>query len=160
MLTLVKRIGVGLLLVTALAGCSISRQVTAAPAGTKIGKIYVERNKYVLMGGLNAEIVSQLQGLGFDVGTYDEGAPRPADGEYWIVYTANWRWDMAMYLTYFQATLLDNGRVLGRVSYDATWGGGRPDKFGRTGEKIRPLLIDLMGNVERAHPAATSLGSR
>ena len=56
---------------------------------------------------------------------------------------------MAMYLTYFRATLYENGRVLGEVEYDAKMGGGNMKKFGKTAEKIRPLLTELLGKVER-----------
>lgn len=141
---------------SALTGCSIVRKVDAAPPGTTVGTIYVQRNANVHMSGLHDELLAQLKGLGFAVATYD--GDRPKEARHVLSYTANWKWDMAMYLTYFQATLLDDSKVLGRVEYDANMGGGRPDKFGKTAEKIRPLLIDLLQNVTKSPPPAPVLG--
>jgi hypothetical protein len=139
------------------ASCTIVKTVNPAPAGKTIDKIYVAQNRNVHMEGLHPEIIAQLRSLGFQAESYD-GVPPPT-AVYTLIYTANWNWDMAMYMTYFQATLLENGKVLGRAEYDSRRGGARMDKFGRTAEKIRPLLIDLLGNVDRAKPQA-SLGNR
>lgn len=148
----------GIITLFMASSCSIVKNVNAVPPGKTIDKIYVARNKNVKMDGLQPEVLEQLRSLGFKTDTY-EGAP-PADAVYTLVYTANWHWDMAMYLTYFQATILENGKVLGRVEYDATRGGGRMDKFGKTAEKIRPLLMDLLTNVDRAKPGAPAMGTR
>ena len=45
-----------------------------------------------------------------------------------------------MYLTYFKATLYENGSEVGHVEYDAQKGSANMNKFGSTSEKIRPLL--------------------
>lgn len=143
--------------VVLLTGCTIARKVESAPAGTRISTIHVQKNTKVLMDGFHPELIAQLEGLGFQVESFE--GPRPPEAVHMLTYTANWRWDMAMYLTYFQAMLLENNRILGKVEYDANMGGGRPDKFGRTSEKIRPLLIELLQNVETVQPTATSLGA-
>ena len=62
-------------------------------------------------------------------------------------------WDIAMYLTYFHATLYEDGRVLGEVEYDAKMGGANFAKFGRTAEKIRPLLSELLQKADRSNNA-------
>lgn len=142
---------IGCLLFT---GCSIARRVSSVPPGTRIDVLYVQQNHNVHMEGLHPELVAQLQGLGYTVKSFD--GPRPKDARFMLSYTANWRWDMAMYLTYFHADLLDGGRILGSAEYDANFGGARPDKFGRTAEKIRPLLIELLQNAEPASSAATA----
>ncbi len=56
---------------------------------------------------------------------------------------------MAMYLTYFEATLYEDGRVLGEVSYDAKMGGANMNKFGKTADKVKPLLLELLAKVNR-----------
>jgi hypothetical protein len=109
------------------------------------------------MEGLHPEILQQLTTLGFKVETFD--TTRPKEATYWMTYTANWNWDMAIYLTYFQATLLEDGKVLGRAEYDARKGGANMGKFGKTAEKIRPLLMDLFQNVKRGTVEATSMGT-
>ena len=146
----------GLLLSVLLTGCTIVKTATPAPVGTKIGTIYVQRNPNVHMSGLHDEIIQQLRRLGFSAVTTE--GDRPAAAKNLMTYTANWRWDMAMYLTYFQVTLLDDTRILGRAEYDATRGDVRMDKFGKTAEKIRSLLQDLLQNTEKTPAAASMMG--
>ena len=142
-----------LIVIGLLSGCTIVKTATPAPSGTKIGTIYVQRNPNVHMEGLHDEIITQLRSLGFTAET-TEGA-RPDKARNLMTYTANWRWDMAMYLTYFQVTLMEDSRILGRAEYDATRGGARMDKFGKTAEKIRPLLQDLLQNTEKLNASGT-----
>ena len=140
----------GVFVISVLTGCSIVSKVEPAPPGTTVQTIYVQKNTNVHMAGLHDELIAQLRGLGYATATFE--GDRPKEAVHMLSYTANWRWDMAMYLWYFQATLLEDSKVLGRVEYDATHGGGRPDKFGKTAEKIRPLLINLLQNVRKAQP--------
>lgn len=150
---------IGLALALALSsGCAISRNVQAVQRGTAIKTIYVAHNDRVLMKDCTNEIVTQITGLGFEGKRYD--GDRPTDAKHYITYTANWTWDMAMYLTYFRATLYEEGRVLGEAEYDAKMGGANFSKFGKTSEKLRPLLMDLLKNVERVpHGSAPQLGT-
>lgn len=103
------------------------------------------------MDEFHPELVSQIEQLGFKVESFDK--VRPKSTPYHLVYTANWQWDLAVYLTYFQAIVMKDGKKIGEVEYDARQGSGRMDKFGGTADKIRPLLIDLFNNVERQKPA-------
>ncbi|HEX2101150.1 MAG TPA: hypothetical protein VHF69_10825, partial [Candidatus Synoicihabitans sp.] len=109
-------LGTGMLLALA-SGCTITRTTTPAPPGTQISRIYVQRNEAILMKELHDEIIAQLAELGVDAQTTT--GPRPPEAVHLLTYTANWRWDFAMVLTYFQATLLENQRILGRVEYDS-----------------------------------------
>jgi hypothetical protein len=140
-----------LLCALAHTGCSIVTKVDSVPKGTYIDTIYIQANPKVHMKEFQNELASQLKGLGYSVESFE--GERPKQARHMLTYTANWRWDMAMYLTYFQATLLEDNRVLGRIEYDANMGGARPDKFGRTADKIRPLLIDLLQNSQRREGA-------
>lgn len=128
-------------------GCAISKNVQPVQRGTAIQTIYVAHNDRVLMKDCTDEIVKQINGLGFVGKRYD--GERPAGSKHYITYTANWNWDMAMYLTYFRATLYEEGRVLGEAEYDAKMGGANMMKFGRTAEKLRPLLMELLSSAER-----------
>ena len=130
-----------------ISGCSISKNITPVDSTAKIQKIYILENDQVHMKGLSSELVSQVKSLGFDSETYR--GDRPANANHYINYTANWAWDLAMYLTYFEATLYENGRVLGKVDYDSKMGGASLSKFGPTAEKIRPLLTELLAKVQR-----------
>jgi len=138
---------ISLAFVALTSGCAISQNVQPVDSNTRIEKIYVKENPEVHMAGLLPEIVTQLQELGFKSEAY--AGDRPEGARHYITFTANWNWDMAMYLTYFRATLYDDGRVLGEVEYDAKMGGANMGKFGKTADKIRPLLAELLAKVER-----------
>lgn len=149
---------IALLLLPFLGGCAISKNVQAVQRGVKIETIYVAHNDRVLMKDCTNEIVRQLIELGFDAKRYD--GERPKDAKVYLTYTANWNWDMAMYLTYFRGTLYEEGRVLGEAEYDAKMGGANFGKFGKTAEKLRPLLTQLLQNADRAPKgAAPAMGT-
>ncbi len=105
------------------------------------------------MEGLVDELVQQIEDMGFSSQKYS--GDRPEGAKHYLTYTANWQWDMAMYLTYFKATLYEDGRVLGEVEYDAKMGGANMNKFGKTAEKIKPLLLELLAKVERGDRPAS-----
>lgn len=142
-----KRILLLVLLVVLLSGCSISRNIVQVRSDMLIDKVYVLKNNNVLMEGMNDELVTQFRQLGFESELYQ--GDRPSDATYYFTYTANWAWDMAMYLVYFRGTIYQEGKILGEVEYDAKMGGANMNKFGKTGEKIRPLLNELMAQVKR-----------
>lgn len=136
-------------------GCAISKNVHSVQKGTVLGTVYVAHNDRVLMKECTDEIVKQFKELGFDAKRYD--GDRPTEAKYYMTYTANWTWDMAMYLTYFRGTLYDEGRVLGEIEYDAKMGGANMGKFGKTAEKLRPLLTQLLRDVERSKAAPVAV---
>lgn len=135
------------LLVVVTTGCTISRNVVPVDASTTIDKVYVRYNDKVHMEGINDELVWQFENLGFNAELFKGDAPQ--DAVHTFNYTANWAWDMAMYLVYFRGTLYEDGRLLGEVEYDAKMGGGNMNKFGKTREKIEPLMLEMLQNVER-----------
>jgi hypothetical protein len=144
----------GLLSLVVFSGCTIATQVTPVAKGTELGKIYIEENPDILMNGLVPEIVQQINSLGFEATTYS--GKRPPEAKNYLIIKANWRWDMAMYLFYFHATLYEDGRILGVAEYDARSGGANMSKFGHTSEKIRPILRELLqgASAQRAQSLA------
>jgi hypothetical protein len=58
-------------------------------------------------------------------------------------YTANWRWDLAMYMSFADIVVYDNGKPVGKVTYDATRGGGNMGKFIDASKKITELVNQL-----------------
>ena len=58
-------------------------------------------------------------------------------------YTANWGWDLAMYMKYAEIKVYRGVALVGLAVYDATRGGGRPDKFINAENKIRELVDEL-----------------
>lgn len=124
------------------ASCTISQSVTPI-AGERPEEVCVARNDDVHMEAFHAELVRQIERRGVAVSSYD-GTP-PEDCRYRVQYTANWRWDMAMYLSYAQIQVFDGSQPVGSAIYDATQGGANMDKFGATAEKIQPLVAELFG---------------
>lgn len=126
-------------------GCAISQHVVPVDSSAQIEKIHVLHNDRVHMEGINEALVGIFESLGFESELYR--GDRPPGALHTFTFTANWTWDMAMYLTYFRGTLLEDGRVIGEVEYDARSGGGNMSKFGSTESKIEPLIAEMMGRV-------------
>ncbi len=131
-----------------LSGCSISRHVEPVRAHISIDKVYIQKNTLDHMEGLLPELVAEVQALGFAAQAYQ--GERPEQARFYIIYQANWSWDMAMYLVYFHANLYDQGKIIGQVDYNAKNGGANMGKFGHTSEKIQPLLEQLFAQVKRS----------
>lgn len=130
-------------IVLGLSGCSITQ--TIDPIKTPISRVCVHENPDVLMDEFQPELERQIQEKGFPTKSYT-GA-QPNDCSHRLEYTANWAWDMAMYLTYADIQVFDRGGLAGKAVYDARSGSGRLDKFGRTAEKIKPLIDELFGSA-------------
>lgn len=133
-----------------------SIQVTPVSSGTSIQKVHIVRNDKVHMAGMLPEIEKQIQAMGYP--TEIVSAP-PAGNAHYLTFSANWRWDMAMYLSYFKATLHEGPSIIGTCEYD-TGAGYDLGKFGHTDEKIRPVLLQLFGKPVpkvKKTPQATSL---
>lgn len=58
-------------------------------------------------------------------------------------YTANWRWDMALYMNYANIKVYNNGKVVGEVVYDAKHAGLNTAKFIDADKKIGELVNQL-----------------
>ncbi len=137
-----------------ITGCAIVQNVVPMPNAQNVTEIYVVHNPKVLMEGFIDEMCSQIRNMNINVIVVSSTAEVPKDTVY-MTYTANWNWDMAMYLTFFEAKVYTDGRLLGYAVYDSRKGGANMGKFGTTAEKIRPLLSQLFLRT----PAAT-MGSR
>lgn len=99
----------------------------------------IVNNDDIHMSGTQPEMVKQIQAMGISVEVVDKA---PAGDVYYLTYSANWYWDLAMYLRYFQADLHRGTTVVGSVEYNTS--GADMNKFGRTENKIRPLLRQLI----------------
>jgi hypothetical protein len=97
------------------------------------------KNDKTFMEEMEPEIVKQVQSMGIATELVD--AP-PSDNRYYMTYTANWSWDMAMYLRYFKASLHQGPIVTNSIEYKTS--GADMNKFGHTDNKIRPLLRQLI----------------
>ena len=121
--------------------CTISQSVD--PVAARPVEVCIARNSEVHMSGFHNELVRQIEAQGIAVRSFDGGVPE--DCRHRVSYTANWRWDLAMYLQYAKIDVFDQGRPVGSAVYDATMGGANFNKFGPTSEKIAPLVSQLFG---------------
>ena len=58
-------------------------------------------------------------------------------------YTANWRWDLAMYMAYANIKVYRSGQLEGEALYDALRPGLTTSKFIDASQKIRELTAEL-----------------
>ncbi len=58
-------------------------------------------------------------------------------------YTATWQWDLAIYMAYAEITVYNNGKPIGKATYDARRGGGNMSKFIDADKKISELTNQL-----------------
>lgn len=137
-LLLMKQTLVLLLSVVFLCQCNSVRVTGSAPS-TPISKLVIVKNDKLHMDGLQPEVVKQVQAMGITTELVDTP---PSGNAYYLTFTANWSWDLAMYLRYFKADLHQGPVVLGTVEYNTS--GADMNKFGHTENKIRPLLKQLI----------------
>lgn len=58
-------------------------------------------------------------------------------------YTANWRWDLALYMAYAEIKVYKNGVLGGEAIYDSLTGGANMNKFINAENKINELVGQL-----------------
>ncbi|WP_447077535.1 Sbal_3080 family lipoprotein [Shewanella algae] len=59
-------------------------------------------------------------------------------------YSANWAWDLALYMVYAEIKVYHQGRLDGQAIYDARMGGANMNKFIDAEPKIRELINQLI----------------
>lgn len=75
---------------------------------------------------------------------------------FWLRYQATWE-GFPNYLVQARVDVYENNARLGYALYDASHGGGRPDRFGSAVEKVRPLIEGMFHHVtEKAKDDAGS----
>jgi hypothetical protein len=127
-----------------MSGCSITKTVRPIEP-PQVSQVCVLDNKDVLMDEFQPEIQRQLEAKHIPTQVYT--GERPAECSHYLEYKALWRWDVGVYLHYASFLVYDAKGVAGSAFYDARRGGARLDKFGRTADKIRPLIDELFGSV-------------
>lgn len=140
-----------------LAGCAIHQNVRPVEAvGDK--QVCIINNPDV-RPGVMASYKKVLTEKGY---TVRELPPTAAitDCRVTSTYRANWRWDLAMYMHYAEFRVFVDGREKGLAVYDATHGGGNPNKFIDADKKIAELINQLFpggAGTQAAAPAVTTI---
>lgn len=130
----------GLVLSLMLGGCAITTTVKPL-TNAKVSPLCIKKNPSVMMDGFLPELESQISSYGITTRSFVETLPMECVRS--LEYTANWRWDMAMYLSYAELKIYENTTLIGEAVYDARSGSGRMDKFGTTAEKLKTLTGPL-----------------
>jgi hypothetical protein len=116
-----------------------SVKVSGITPNPPVTRLAIVRNDKIFMSEMEPEIVKQVKAMGVVTELVDTP---PSDNSYYMTYTANWAWDLAMYLRYFQASLHQGPILVNSVDYKTS--GLDLNKFGHTDNKIRPLLHQLI----------------
>ena len=61
-------------------------------------------------------------------------------------YYALWSWDLALYMSFAEIKVYNDGRLVGEAIYDSRGGGLNPNKFIKGENKIRELVMELFPN--------------
>ena len=126
---------------TALTGCAIHQNVI--PVTQFEGQqICVVENPAVSQEGFIVAYAKALRDKGYTVRQLPAGSGVNAC-PVTSTYTANWRWDLALYMAFADIRIYSNGKPSGQATYDALQGGGNMNKFIRGEEKIRELVDQL-----------------
>jgi hypothetical protein len=112
----------------------------------EIAEICIRENPEVLMDGFLPNLIEEIERKGIRARVYQDSAP--ADCSYTMIYTANWNWDMAMYLSYAHIVLYREGTKIGEATFDARLAGLDLSKFASAESKIDPLIAELLQNAE------------
>ncbi len=122
-----------------LASCALPIEIRPPPAGTKITELCIIDNPKVLMDGFLPELKKQIRSHGIKTQTWSSYNP---DGcRYWLDYTANWKWDLVMYMIYADLKLYDRQTLIGEATFDNT--GIGPRRYGSADEKLKALTGPL-----------------
>lgn len=128
-----------------LAGCSIKQNVTPARFEASQAPQICMIPAKGLRQSFHEAYKAQLERKGFEV-IEKPSASSPGICPLSTQYTANWNWDLAMYMSYADIRVFQQGAQIGHANYDAKWGGGRLDKFIDADRKIAELTDQLFPN--------------
>ncbi|MBK5478175.1 hypothetical protein JFU04_19000 [Pseudomonas sp. TH21] len=137
-----------------LSGCSITQTVTPVALSPAQSAEICMIPAAGLRSGFNSTYTAQLRSKGFQTRELPPGSP-PASCALSTTYIGTWSWDFALYMTFADIQVFENGHRIGQALYDATWGGGRPDKFISAQNKIIEMTNQLFPAASYANPQAT-----
>jgi hypothetical protein len=125
----------------ALTSCAITTAVKPVKDGN-VGLVCVKQNDAIYSKEFGQGVVSLLEEKGIKATLYFSN-DMPTTCSHRLEYTADWKWDMAMYLNTAKLNVYRGDELAGEALYDARQGAGSMKKFGSTAGKISPLLDQL-----------------
>ena len=127
-------------LVISISGCAIHQNVKKVERFDS-KEICVVENPAVKFDFLPT-LTKSLEALSFTVKMLPPAAAL-RDCPVTVTYTANWRWDLAMYMAYAEIKVSKNGQPAGEAIYDSLRGGFNMGKFIKGETKIAELVNQL-----------------
>ena len=124
-----------------LTGCAINQTVKPVDrfAGTQICIVV---NPAVSQAGFLTTYARVLSEKGYTVRQLSPGTA-VTECPVTSTYTANWRWDLGLYMAFADIKVFSNGQQSGQAIYDAMSGGANMNKFIRGEAKITELVNQL-----------------
>ncbi|WP_248749145.1 Sbal_3080 family lipoprotein [Pseudomonas sp. MWU15-20650] len=132
---------------SALTGCSITQTVTPVPSSTVHSPEICMIPAAGLREGFNTTYTAQLRSKGFQTRELPPGSP-PANCALSTTYIGTWSWDLALYMSFADIQVFENGRQIGQALYDSTSGGARMGKFIDAHSKIIEMTNQLFPNTD------------
>jgi hypothetical protein len=133
-----------------LAGCAINQ--TVKPVEPFVGtQVCIVVNSAVSQAGFLATYSRILTEKGFAVRQLSPGSA-VTECPVTSTYTANWRWDLGLYMAFADIKVFSNGRQSGQAVYDAMGGGANMNKFIKGETKIAELVNQLFPGRAKATP--------
>lgn len=143
----------------ALPGCTIKQVATPVAKDvlvTKPLKIVLVQNTAVRMSGFHGEVERALTRRGFTVETKPMGT-EVAQFPLAMTYTANWSWDMDLYMSYAQLDVFRKGAKAGDAVYDSRGGGLHAAKFIDADRKVDELVGEIFPGLAPPLPKPEAL---
>lgn len=139
------RIGlVALSSIVVLAGCAGAQQQISPVSKLSLKQMCIVQNPRVSQAGFLDALQLAMRHKGFDVQMVSPGAGTSACPQV-AEYTANYQWDLALYLAYAEIKVYENQKQVGSAVYDARRVVGT-SKFIKGEEKVRELVGQLFPN--------------
>jgi hypothetical protein len=133
------------MLTTALGGCAITQNI-APVERLESRQVCIVENPAVVQEGFLVAFRRALQDKGYAVQMLPPGSALTSC-PIASTYTANWRWDLALYMAFADIRVFKNGQQSGHAIYDSTGGSLTTAKFIKGDEKITELVNKLFPNA-------------
>jgi hypothetical protein len=128
------------------AGCTITASVDPVPARA-ISSLCIVDNPKVWSKQFLPTLRDELARRGIRTTVHQGDVPPECIRR--LEYEANWKWDIAVYMSYVDIRIYDEGLQVGRATYDARNAAAHLGKFGRGDEKLAELVDRLLADVNR-----------
>jgi hypothetical protein len=136
----IQRIALAITLAFALSGCAIHQTVKPVEHFTE-KEVCIIESPTVKAGFLDS-YKRALLSKGYLVRQLPASASI-VECNVTSTYSANWRWDLALYMSYAEIRVYSGGKPIGEAKYDSQQGGANMGKFIDADKKINELVNQL-----------------